>query len=56
MHVGIGKVSFSADKLSDNLTSLLTHIEANKPAAIKGKLIKKIVLSATMSPGVLVQQ
>jgi large subunit ribosomal protein L1 len=56
IHVGIGKVSFSADKLSDNLTSLLTHIEANKPAAIKGKLIKKIVLSATMSPGVLVQQ
>jgi len=56
IHVGIGKVSFSADRLSDNLTSLLNHIEGNKPAAIKGKLIKKIVLSATMSPGILVQQ
>ncbi len=55
LHVGIGKVSFSADKLADNLKALLASIESGKPSAIKGKLIKKIVLSATMSPGVLVQ-
>jgi large subunit ribosomal protein L1 len=55
IHVSIGKVSFGADKLSDNLKSLLSNIEAGKPAAVKGKLFKKIVLSATMSPGVLVQ-
>lgn len=55
IHVGIGKVSFSADKLSENLKALLTNIDNNKPAAVKGKLIKKIVVSATMSPGVLVQ-
>lgn len=55
IHVSIGKVSFEASKLADNLTSLLTTIEANKPSTIKGKLFKKIVLSATMSPAVLVQ-
>ena len=55
IHVGIGKVSFSADQLAENLKSLLSNIEANKPAAVKGKLLKKIVLNATMSPGVSVQ-
>lgn len=55
IHVGIGKVSFSADKLSDNLKALLANIDHNKPAAVKGKLIKKVVLSATMSPGIVVQ-
>ena len=50
IHVGIGKVSFSADRLSENLKALLTNIDHNKPAAVKGKLIKKVVLSATMSP------
>lgn len=55
IHVGIGKVSFSAAQLAENLKSLLSNIEANKPAAVKGKLFKKIVLNATMSPGVFVQ-
>lgn len=55
IHVGIGKVSFTADKLAENLKALLTNIDHNKPAAVKGKLIKKIVVSATMSPGILVQ-
>ena len=55
IHVGIGKVSFSATQLAENLKSLLSNIEANKPAAVKGKLFKKIVLNATMSPGVAVQ-
>ena len=55
IHVGIGKVSFSAAQLAENLKSLLSNIEANKPAAVKGKLFKKIVLNATMSPAVFVQ-
>ncbi len=55
IHVGIGKVSFSAAQLTENLKALLSNIEANKPAAVKGKLFKKIALNATMSPSVLVQ-
>lgn len=55
IHVGIGKVSFQANQLEENLKTLIASIDASKPAAIKGKLIKKIVLSATMSPGILVQ-
>lgn len=55
IHVWLGKVSFSADKLADNLKVLLENVTAAKPAAVKGKLIKKVVVSATMSPGILVQ-
>jgi large subunit ribosomal protein L1 len=55
IHVGIGRASFATDKLADNLKTLLDNVSSAKPAAIKGKLMKKIVLSATMSPWILVQ-
>lgn len=54
IHVNVGKVSFDANKLEENVTALLKSVESNKPASIKGKLFKKVVLSPTMWPGVLV--
>jgi len=52
IHVPIGKVSFTEDKLWDNLNTLIGAINKAKPSAAKGQYLKSIVLSATMGPGV----
>lgn len=54
VHAVVGKVSFSEDKLAENVRAFVEHIKRMKPAATKGTYIKKVCLSATMSPGVLV--
>ena len=56
IHVGVGKVSFEADKLRDNAKALLDAIVKAKPATAKGKYVKKVNLAATMSPGVLLEE
>ena len=52
IHAGIGKVSFSADKIVDNANELLQTIIKLKPVAAKGTYIRSIYLSSTMSPGI----
>ncbi len=54
IHVPIGKVSFSSDKLLKNLASLMEAIVAAKPAALKGNYIHRVTLASTMGPGVKV--
>jgi large subunit ribosomal protein L1 len=54
VHVGIGKVSFSAEQLKENLTVLVGEINRAKPASSKGRYVKKMVLSSTMGIGVRV--
>jgi large subunit ribosomal protein L1 len=54
IHSGVGKVSFDDAKLVDNINALLAAIEENKPTGVKGKLVKKVVLSTTMSPAVVI--
>lgn len=54
VHAGIGKVSFSAEQLSENLTALLDTLMRAKPAAAKGTYMKKVTVSSTMGPGVKV--
>ena len=56
IHVGVGKVSFDADKLRDNAKALLEAVVKAKPATAKGKYVKKVNLAATMSPGVLLDE
>ena len=56
IHVGVGKVSFSADQIRDNARSLLEAVVKAKPATAKGKYMKKVNLAATMSPGVLLDE
>jgi len=51
-HVPIGKASFGAEKLSDNLKVLMDAVVKAKPAAAKGTYLKSVVISATMGPGV----
>jgi large subunit ribosomal protein L1 len=50
----VGKGSFSDDQLAQNISTLVKTLEENKPTGVKGRLIKKIVVSTTMSPAVLV--
>ena len=52
VHVPIGKVSFSEEALLSNLRALTTELQRAKPASAKGKYVRKIVVSTTMSPGV----
>jgi large subunit ribosomal protein L1 len=54
VHVVVGKQSFEAEKLVDNIDAFVSHIKKIKPAAAKGTYIKKMSISATMSPGIVV--
>jgi large subunit ribosomal protein L1 len=54
LHVGLGKLSFEENKLKDNIVSFVNTVLKLKPASAKGDYVKKIVLSATMGPGVKV--
>ncbi|MBC5786440.1 MULTISPECIES: 50S ribosomal protein L1 [Clostridiaceae] len=52
IHCPIGKVSFGADKLSENFETLMDAIVKARPSALKGQYIKSCVVSSTMGPGV----
>ena len=54
VQASIGKVSFGADKLKENVTALLEVVNRLKPAASKGVYVKKVSLSSTMGLGVSV--
>jgi len=56
IHSPIGKVSFDAGKLAENAHALLTAIIKAKPAAAKGKFVKKVTLTSTMGPGVTIDE
>ena len=52
----IGKFSFDQDKLVDNVTAFIEHIHKRKPSTAKGQYIKKIAISGTMTPSVLIAE
>ena len=52
VHCPIGKVSFGAEKLKENLDALMAAIVKAKPASTKGQYIKSCVIATTMGPGV----
>jgi large subunit ribosomal protein L1 len=54
IHSPIGKISFSAQHLAGNAQALLAAVIKAKPAAAKGKYIKRITLTSTMGPGILI--
>lgn len=55
VHVGLGKVSFGADKLAQNINALFASIRQNKPTSLKGVYVRSITLTTTMGPGIKVQ-
>jgi large subunit ribosomal protein L1 len=54
VHAGVGKASFDADKLAENVRAFVGAVARAKPAGAKGTYLKKISLSSSMGPGVSV--
>jgi large subunit ribosomal protein L1 len=56
VHSSIGKISFDPGKLADNAHALIGAILKAKPAAAKGKYVKKVTLTSTMGPGITIDE
>jgi len=54
IHAGIGKVSFSAEKLAENIRAFVDAVAKAKPAGAKGSYIQRLAVTSTMGPGVRV--
>ncbi len=52
IHSSIGRVSFTADKLTDNVNELMGTLIKMKPSTVKGTYMKSVVVASTMSPGI----
>ena len=56
IHAAIGKLDFEGTALKENMVALLTTLKKLKPATSKGVYVKKVSISTTMGPGLLIQQ
>lgn len=54
VHAPIGRVSFSADQLEENLTTFMDSILRAKPSSAKGSYVRSVTISSTMGPGVAI--
>ncbi|MGH9028708.1 MAG: 50S ribosomal protein L1 [Acidimicrobiales bacterium] len=54
VHVGIGKLSFTREQLLENFHAVIDELTRAKPAAAKGRYMRSVTLSSTMSPGIRV--
>jgi large subunit ribosomal protein L1 len=54
IHAPVGKISFGAEKLTENVTAFLDKVVSLRPASSKGAYIKTITISSTMGPGIKV--
>lgn len=55
VHAGVGKVSFDADKLVENIKAFADAVAKAKPAGAKGTYVQRIAVTSTMGPGVKVE-
>lgn len=51
VHLGVGKISFSEDKLFDNASRVIEALNEAKPISVKGKFIKNLSIATSMNPG-----
>jgi large subunit ribosomal protein L1 len=56
IHGGIGKISFDVVAIKENLEALIADLKKAKPSAAKGIYLKKVALSSTMGPGIVIDQ
>jgi large subunit ribosomal protein L1 len=52
VHVPIGRVSFEADQVTENLAAIIDEIVRSRPATTKGRFVEKVSISSTMGPSV----
>lgn len=55
VHIGVGKVSFGEDKLTENINAFLESLKGQKPASLKGSYIKTIFITTTMGPSIQIE-
>ncbi len=55
VHVSVGKVSFGAAKLEDNVKAFIESLKSQKPGSLKGSYVKSASISTTMGPGIKVE-
>ena len=55
VHVGLGKVSFGADKLMENINAFTESLKSQKPASIKGQYVKSVYMTTSLGPSILVE-
>ena len=55
VHIGLGKVSFGADKLLENANTFFDSLKAQKPASLKGNYVKSVFVTTTMGPSIAVE-
>lgn len=55
VHIGLGKVSFGADKLLENANVFFDSLKAQKPASLKGNYVKSVFVTTTMGPSIAVE-
>ncbi|WP_454917531.1 50S ribosomal protein L1 [Xanthobacter sediminis] len=55
IHAGVGKASFPADKLAENIRAFTDAVVRAKPAGAKGTYVQRVALSSTMGPGIKVE-
>jgi large subunit ribosomal protein L1 len=56
IHCPLGKVDFSSESLKENLETLLVDLKKAKPSTAKGTYVKKVTISSTMGPGVVIER
>jgi large subunit ribosomal protein L1 len=56
VHATIGKASFEVQHLKENLSALIADLQKAKPPAAKGQYLKRVAVSSTMGPGVVIDQ
>ncbi|WP_416427127.1 50S ribosomal protein L1 [Pseudomonas sp. App30] len=56
IHTSVGKVGFEATKLKENVEALIADLKRIKPASSKGIYVKRVTLSTTMGPGLVIDQ
>ena len=55
VHIGLGKVSFGADKLLENANTFFESLKSQKPASLKGTYVKSVFITTTMGPSIAVE-
>jgi large subunit ribosomal protein L1 len=55
IHAGVGKASFGADALVENVRAFVNAIQKARPTGAKGTYVKRVALSSTMGPGVRIE-
>ena len=55
VHIGVGKVSFGADKIAENAKAFFDSLKAQKPASLKGSYVKSVFITTTMGPSIQIE-